>query len=267
MISLFGCGAGNWPVEIGRYALGVKISGFCERLFFQRPHNDFIWAACETGIAGFIVYCSIFYKAVKRAINNQSTFILAGLIIYICCAFFSFPRERTFHTIMLLVYLSFLPPGKLCVSKGVFYFSQLIMVIVLLAAICDFTVRYRADEAAKSIRETNSPAEIIEILQISELADIDAYSSPFAWHKGRAYLQIGQIKAAIIEFKKAIKASPYHIGALDNLATALAISGSTESAEEYLQRAIAVRGDCMGMGNKLKIIRQINEMKNENFKE
>ena len=58
---VLGVGAGNWKINFPIYGL----QDFSENVqngttIYQRPHNDFLWVFAELGIAGFLVYVSIF---------------------------------------------------------------------------------------------------------------------------------------------------------------------------------------------------------------
>jgi hypothetical protein len=259
MIGLFGCGAGNWQIVIPQYAAGVNIPGFCETRFFQRPHNDFICQICEVGIIGFLAYCSIFFYGFVRSIKRKNILVLSGLLIYVVDAMFSFPKERAFHTLILLVYLVFVIPHRdWFIDKKVYYFAHIFVLLILLFAVYDFSVRFKTDCLAKKIRETANPGQRIEMIEISRLSDIDAYSIPFAWHKGASYYEIGQLKAAIIEFKKALRGAPYHIYPLRDLAKCLEMTGNFQAAEKYYARSLTIR-DCPDIKSKLKRLRNITD--------
>ncbi|MCX6271860.1 MAG: O-antigen ligase family protein, partial [Bacteroidetes bacterium] len=113
-----GVGAGNWQVNFPKYGLDkfdvndVKIG----MTTYQRPHNDFLWVLCETGIFGGISYLLIFvviliylFKLYKNVQDQENIYFYssfyAAIVGYLLIAFVDFPMERIEH--QLLLYLIF----------------------------------------------------------------------------------------------------------------------------------------------------------------
>jgi O-antigen ligase len=111
-----GCGIGNWKINIPLYG-AEGLPSETGTVFFQRPHNDFLWVLAETGAAGLLCYLLIFVlaaryclKAMDRA-ETDSDFlaavaILFGVLAYAVDASFSFPKERIVHQVFLMAYLA-----------------------------------------------------------------------------------------------------------------------------------------------------------------
>ena len=59
---VFGVGAGNWQVYFPKYGFDkFSVNEIKNGLTtYQRPHNDFLWILCETGIIGILAFVSIF---------------------------------------------------------------------------------------------------------------------------------------------------------------------------------------------------------------
>ena len=109
---LTGTGAGNWEIFFPKNGL-AEIVPADKDIFFQRPHNDFLWVFSETGVLGFWAYAGMFFvafftgfKSLKNAtkdIRLNIWILLSGLIGYILIANLSFPSERIEHQIWLML--------------------------------------------------------------------------------------------------------------------------------------------------------------------
>ena len=83
---LLGVGLGQWRLVFPLYG---KIQKFREsgeglvEIFFQRPHNDYVWVLTETGIIGLLSYLAILGIAVCRsAFFSEEHFIFNPVYIY-----------------------------------------------------------------------------------------------------------------------------------------------------------------------------------------
>ena len=94
----------SFRIMISKYG-GIDELSEGGELLPQRPHNDFIWAASETGLPAMLLYMAIFIIALYfllRLLKHESKtdnrlFLLAiffALLSYVIIANFSFPRER-----------------------------------------------------------------------------------------------------------------------------------------------------------------------------
>ncbi|MCD4650768.1 MAG: O-antigen ligase family protein, partial [Candidatus Cloacimonetes bacterium] len=110
---VLGHGAGNWRLLLPKYELG-KIKREGKLFHWNRPHNDFLWVAAETGVIGGLAYISIFVmilflgvrvllreKEPDRAVLMLLT--ICGIVGYLGIALFSFPRERIVQYMMIHV--------------------------------------------------------------------------------------------------------------------------------------------------------------------
>jgi len=114
-----GVGAGNWAIHFPSYG-GFSGSYAADKdIFYQRPHNDFLWVFSELGLLGFLAYSGMFifalvmgFRAVRKLTDTNKRLrvwiLLSGLVGYLIIANFSFPKERIEHQIWLALMLAVL---------------------------------------------------------------------------------------------------------------------------------------------------------------
>jgi len=96
-----GVGPGNWRFAYPRYDGGVMLKPGSAP---ERPHNDLLWIASETGVLGLVAYIAILIaaatasiRAVRRPREPDSALLTIGFGCSILAAvghgMFSFPRE------------------------------------------------------------------------------------------------------------------------------------------------------------------------------
>ncbi len=113
---LTGFGGGNWRLFQHTYRPEpiMQEKGF---VYYIRPHNDYLWIASEYGIPGALAFLSIFvffWLYVFRIMlsdkdgepSSQALLIGLGVAGFMSVSFFSFPRERVFHSSMFIFYLA-----------------------------------------------------------------------------------------------------------------------------------------------------------------
>lgn len=109
---ILGVGTGNWKFVFPTTGLESFSDHHHQGSHhFIRPHNDYLWVFAENGIVGFVLYISLFilmlYYSIRTSMKQKDTdaiimaIVTLGLIGYMTIAFFSFPRERVAHTILL----------------------------------------------------------------------------------------------------------------------------------------------------------------------
>ena len=95
-----GVGMDNWKLAYPAYDGGVMIKAGSAP---ERPHNDLLWIASETGMPGVVLYgwlllqsaVTVFRMALRRDENALiAGGLLCGLIAIVVHGFFGFPRER-----------------------------------------------------------------------------------------------------------------------------------------------------------------------------
>jgi len=107
-----GTGAGNWEIFFPKNGI-AELFPADKEIFYQRPHNDFLWVFSETGLLGFLAYTGMFLTAFFvgfKSLKNTDThtrlniwILLSGLLGYIIIANLSFPLERIEHQIWLML--------------------------------------------------------------------------------------------------------------------------------------------------------------------
>ena len=263
---LFGVGLGHWRLVFPAYGKIQKYrqsdDGMAE-IYFQRPHNDFIWILTETGIFGLISYLAIFgialfyvlkifFQSDDAAKRALAIFMLFGIIGYIVISFFSFPKERIVHNMLLMLNLACI----VCAYQRSFPFKKksgcakmlLVNSIALpILILCVFVGYIRLDsethvrKALVARKAENWKNLISEIDKADSLFyPLDSVSLPLAWYRGIAYYSAGKFQESHRDFKKAYQIHPNHIHVLNNLGTSYAQMGAYDKAIEYYKKALDV---------------------------
>jgi len=243
---IFGVGAGNWQVHFPKYGLDkfdvTEIKNGITT--FQRPHNDFLWVFCETGIIGIITYILIFIvviyyliKLLKQSnkLENNSLYsaFVAGIIGYVIIAFVDFPLERIEHQLLLYLIFSvvtahFYTEFKVLKnSKKTILVLPIFLFLLFIPIILSFVVsnnrfsgEYHTHQLYKFYHEANWNQMIKETDKaINCCYIIDPMSVPIEWYKGVALFSLGNIHDAETSFEKAYSINPYNISVLSNLAS------------------------------------------------
>ncbi len=114
---VLGVGPGQWKIVLPRYGRLERWRDTDEgpgEVWFQRPHNDYLWVLAETGVPGLLCYLLFFLtlivytlRIVFRCEDREKIifflFMLFGITGYMVISFFSFPKERIVHTIFLML--------------------------------------------------------------------------------------------------------------------------------------------------------------------
>ncbi|MBN1327430.1 MAG: O-antigen ligase family protein, partial [Candidatus Cloacimonetes bacterium] len=259
---LTGVGIGNWKIMLPKYGtLGMKSSSGAYH--YVRPHNDFFWVAGELGLPGIIIYlCFFIYLlvssvAILRKCRSGKdylffTFILAGLIAYLVIAFFSFPRERYFHTLLLMIYAALISSSfaqeKIKTSKFKTLINHLIVLFHLVILITIIVVGYHRLKAeihlrnAISARRSNRHDLVIATINKidNRFLNMSPSGTPINWYRGNAYTQIGYVYNAFIDYYIAAENHPYHIYILNNLGTSYELMGNHSQGKKYYNKVLDI---------------------------
>jgi len=258
---VFGVGLSNWKIEMLK--LGNKgLVSEDNNTFYQRPHNDFLWIACESGLIGLLLYCSIFiiaifylFRILKKCSSyedflfyNMILVVGAGFLVY---SFFSFPKERIESLIVTSVMLGLIVNRHHEITGGrVFATGKLrvflLFIIVLLPALIfigskRFYSDYHMKKALIAKDKKNYTTVIKEIDQaISPYYPTDPFSTPLTWYRGSARFNMNNTDLALKDFKAAYEINPYHIHVLNNLASAYELKGDHKNALKFYKEALAI---------------------------
>jgi len=260
---IFGVGAGNWKIALPSYGLENLTERSFKRDFFQRPHNDYIWVLSETGIFGFLLYFSIFVITtvyiIKIMIYSSHTndkllsfFIFWGIVGYMIISFFSFPKERIFHSIVLMLMMAIVVSiyhqtfaSKRTVPRPLMAALIVPSLFVLQFAVINGYVRMSAEVYTKRAFAARMaqdwPAVILEIDKgYSAFATLDPTSTPLKWYRGEANFVQNNMPQSLEDYKEAYKANPHHIHVLNNLGSAYEVIGDHDRAVYYYQKALEI---------------------------
>lgn len=238
-----GTGPAQWRINYPAYAMpGGEPQGDRSGpvVLFQRPHNDFLWVAAESGIPAGCGYIGIFICLMIRIIRtvthsrDRETVSIAlcmawGISGYMVIAFFSFPKERICHQIFLAVMAAAVitlnhrdsPPGKPPELTDKRVFHRMVLGLSVLFTACGL-VRMTGDIHAKKAIQAMQSGRWLETVAESEKAEslfynMDGLSHPVAWYRGSALFALGRIDEAQNAFEQALKIHPWHVYALNDL--------------------------------------------------
>jgi O-antigen ligase len=261
---LTGVGLGNWRVVVPKYGTeGLRSDK--GTLHFQRPHNDFLWAASETGLLGGVLYIAVFMtvlglavSAMARAPSMHDRVVLAlmllGVSCYVLVSVFSFPKERIAHSVYLALLIGTVlsfhrdaggRPAAWAFSKRWTMAIVVLVWIVTLIAGRFALPRYNAEVHLRRAFEAravkNWPLMLTHLDRIDRRYYImDPTSTPVAWYRGVAHFEMGEAAAALADFRSALEVHPNHVHVLNNIATCHTLRGEHDDAVRTYKRAIAI---------------------------
>lgn len=302
---LSGVGPGQWSIIIPRYGpVEVPVhteEGLTERIP-RRPHNDYLWVCAETGIPGLFFYLLFFlvlifycYRLIFYSDDEDRRIIalcmLFGISGYMMIAFLSFPKERIFHNVFLILisacvlsaYHSEFPFQQKTGNRktdendsAIFYGKSrtgkycrriLLPHLFILAGLVCCTVfgyfRLNAEiRVRKAITARNTGEWATVIAEISRtdfrFCNLDPASVPFPWYRGMARYEAGDIEAAAKDFQQACIFHPYHFHSLYNAGICLSLMGKHRKAAEYYQRAYSLNPKHKKLVGKISAISGMN---------
>lgn len=258
-----GVGAGNWRITLPSCGLDKLPDGTFKNIHFQRPHNDYIWVLSETGIFGLILYLSIFgviivyiFRIIIQGshVNDRllSISVFFGIVGYMTISFFSFPKERICHSVLLILMMAIVVSiyhkafgDKKDVSRTLKLVLTVPSLLLLLFAMVSGYARFNAEVHTRRALGARAvghwPMVVSEIDKgYSVFATLDPMSTPLQWYRGEANFLLNNVPQALEDFKKAYKAHPYHIHVLNNLATCHESQGNHKEAIYYYKKALDI---------------------------
>jgi O-antigen ligase len=263
---LFGVGLGQWKIVLPLYGKIERMwesEGGLNEVYFQRPHNDYLWVLSEAGLFGFFFYLSIFATSIfyiVRILHDSkdpdkklfSILMLFGITGYMVISFFSFPKERIAHNVYLIlimasvlsIYHKSFPMKEKVAHPRVSLLQFPLMALLLICIVFGYG-RLRSEFHTKSAldaqKDENWGLVIREINQADSLFyNMDPMSTPLPWYKGVANFSLGNIEEAFGDFKRAYEIHPNHIHVLNNLGTCYAVLGDYKRAAECYQKVLAI---------------------------
>jgi O-antigen ligase len=259
-----GVGLGNWQIHFPKYGLQKFNSFPIENGLYtlQRPHNDFLWSLCETGILGFVAFAGIFgiliyqsARLIKTATDERERrkfiYLFSGIIGFVAIAFFDFPMERIEHQVVLVMLFALVIHHYGTKTADNFTLSikkKIVGYFVVLGICFSFTVAYKRLAAEKdvfkmyAIRKNSNVDEIVSLVDHAQGAfyKIDSKTTPLEWFKGVAIFSREQYADAEIAFEKAYALTPYDIHVINNLASCYEINGKRNEALAMYNKALQI---------------------------
>lgn len=233
-----GVGPGNWKIRISQYGLIAMNQRYGDR-FFMRPHNDFLGILVEYGVLGLLTWigmwvCVLGFAAQRirkekdRAARTELAAWVYGLCGYAFISLFSYPGDRMFHPVMLLLFCALIfshapsPKGK-TTSKWNFWLIPVLLVSLLnLVAGVEMV---RVNHWLGKKEAVHSPLVKLDPLTAQPIMGIAA----------KAEFEKGNIESAEKQNAKALKLNPWHIQTLYLQVQILEAQGKTDEAKAAWQ--------------------------------
>lgn len=238
----FGLGINSWGLEIPRFAsLLIEPDAFIG-FAYQRVHNDGFWVASEIGIFGFICYAGIFVCGLYYAIKSRNIRAVTFLAGYIVIAFFSFPKERAYHSMLLVAGLADAVTGYKYEKIRLPSFAKPFVLAILCFAVVEFTLCHISERHIRKMaiaRDMKNWDEVLaESKKISPLRTMDGFTIPVKWYTAEAHYYLGNGEQTVADNFKAFRHSPNNLYVLDRMGEMFEGLGDKVAAEAFYTRAL-----------------------------
>jgi len=251
---VFGVGPGSWKINISKYGLyNNKIND----VIAQRPHNDILWIASESGLFSGICYIIIFLILIRDSYKLFSEnkekiiylLIFSTLIGYLFISLVDFPLERISHNIVFCVLSSIVISSNIKEDKSSnistkSFISYVFLGISLLSCIVSinrYVGEYNIAEAIKYKSKKNWEKVISYSTKAhNPFFEMENTSTPIKWYSGIAYFNLKEYELALKSFKDSYKINPYHVHVINNYATTLHVLGNTLEAKKKYQEVFKI---------------------------
>lgn len=261
---LLGVGLGNWQLIFPKngldnfQALDDVVNG---ETTLQRPHNDFIWILCETGILGLLTYLLLFgivlyqlFYLIKNTVavseKRKYYYLFSGIVGYMVISFFDFPYERIEHQVLLMTLFAFttskyyLLKNQNSVGKS----NKIILIFLIIPIAYSLLVTYNRFKGelhtAKMYTARNDKNWSRVIIESQKAQNyfykLDNASIPISWYEGIGHFNEKRIQESEDCFYTAHQLNPYNIYVINNLASAYQANGKSEEAIVLYQSALKI---------------------------
>lgn len=254
---LTGVGPGNWRLEIPKAGL-YRTKGETGNSIVQRPHNDFLWVASETGILSGLLYALLFFFVLKNLYflskdsSPRERVFYATVFSVISGYFFisavDFPMERIEHNVLFYILIATAVSPNIKPTKDAKHniaFNSITILICVLCCVVGF-LRHKGEvhlTTAKLYKGKQYWQRIIKEIDkayVPNIYELDRSSTPVHWYSGVAKFSLGQQEGAYEDFKRAHSLNPNHLHVLNNLATSYQLRGNSEKAKMYYNDALRI---------------------------
>ena len=259
---VLGVGIGNWKIACPGLGTTGKTTETAD-IYFQQPHNDYLWVLTETGVFGLAAYLLVFALAFGYAIrvlrqspsHDEAIFVLFMFFAVVCFmvdAFFSYPRERVellaFSTLILAAIVSTYhrlqkSPKKL--PHGAVAISLTVCLLSAMAATVVGVIRLDGETHVKSAWLAKAASNWSEVIRQvdqarSPLLTLDPTATPLAWYRGVARFSLNESDQACQDFALAYRDNPNHPHVLNNLGTCAELGGDHSQAVDCYEQAVRI---------------------------
>lgn len=252
---MVGVGAGNWQYNYTKFSVKNIESSSYYSTTFRRPHNDFLQVFAETGLVGFFLFVFLIayigFAAVKNLQQETNTTVLiifCSLIGFVVDAFFSFPKERVTHILIVALLLAILLPlvsikTKYSRQKAslFFYFMLPILAFTVYVGCKRVSGEYYTLKSIEA-QELNDTRGAINngYKAKSFLYSTDPNGMPVDSYIGWGYAAEGKLDSLLLVSKSAFELCPFDYKVLTNYGYVLIRLGQNHSAELILKESLRI---------------------------
>jgi len=259
---LLGVGPGQWRVHIAGYGTeGMRsASGITH---FQRPHNDYLWIAAESGVLALLfyiaflvtglVYClKLMFASSDRHERLWALLLFSGMIGFVAISFFSYPKERLVHMtyLMLMTGLAvslYHRRNPMPQRRG----PRLVPIawpVIATLSLASAALALSRIESEKHInlayqhQDRSSWAAMIGEIDKAQtvFTPMDPTATPLAWYRGIANSALNRNQDAFEDFSNAYQVNSNHLHVLTNLGTVYEMKEDHKNAITYYKKALKI---------------------------
>lgn len=238
----FGIGVNNWALEVSRYAVKFFEPFSFVNYVHQRTHNDFLWVMSEIGVFGFICYAGIFVCGLYYAVKSRNIRAVTFLVGYIVIAILSFPKERAYHSMLLVAGLADAVTGYKYKKIRIPVPAKPLVLAALCFCVAEFSICHISERHIRKMAIArdmkNWPEVLAESKKISPLRTMDGFTLPVKWYTAEAHYHLGNAKQTVVDNFKAFKHSPNNLFVLDRMGQMFEGLGDKVVAEAFYTRAL-----------------------------
>jgi O-antigen ligase len=246
---LIGTGAGNWQIHFPNETLEGMWRAEDLNVSFQRPHNDVLWILSETGIIGLTLFFAFIFSLLVRSFFIKNHQCFAWIIGFLVISFFDFPKERMEHLVWLNLILAMSYEQRNTENAAAFFSLKkthiTLMIILTSSIIFILAYRMKGEYYTRKLYEASLKREHFQTIEysrkaLSKVYSVDPTSIPVKWYSGNAFASIGNFQEAFISLKEAYKMNPYSRNVLNDLGSAYAKLGITDTAKALYTEAARI---------------------------